>query len=126
MAAINQNFTVWAGDTVSLRFPIYNKDGIPAPYTAPVGYFAADANAAGLTGDTPILAKHSPASGATIAQETVDGVDGVWVLTVFLTEANTQVIESGVHYYEVRILDGVSVMTVATGTITIRPTIIRE
>lgn len=125
MSAINQNATIWAGDTVILRWPVYTPDGLAANFESPQGEFALGAAATPADGETPLITKSSPGAGGLIDQQTVNGVSGVWVFTASLLEADTQGITPVDHYYEVRIIDGDTVLTVATGVLTIKTTIIR-
>lgn len=121
-AATDQNAVCHAGDVFSLRFPILNPDGTAAAFTDPEGVYAIGSRPKPIDGETPLILKTTtPAAGARILQES-----GTWVLYVDFAEADTQDIAPGVRYHEARIVDVSNIFTVATGTVTVYPTIIRE
>jgi len=121
MVVANQTQTVSAGDVFSLQFPILNTNGTPAVYTSPVAEFSLSFDAYPLNGATPLLLKSSSGSSATLNQQIINGAL-TWVFTVNFTRADTLYITSGKHYFEVYVIGD---ETVATGILTINPTITR-
>ena len=122
----NPPLPVSAGNVFSLFFPLLNPDGTPATYTAPVAYFSLAATSYPVEGSTPALSKNSlPLGGVRIFQTMIKSVN-TWVVYVDFVETDTENQPPGSHYYQLRIVDGSDVGTVATGNLVILATITRE
>ncbi|WP_036282572.1 hypothetical protein [Methylocystis sp. ATCC 49242] len=111
----SQNVSFYAGDRVTLRFPLADATALaPAALTSPVGHF----RMAGTLAGVPVLSKSSPASGASVLQENIGDVSW-WVLYVYFEEEDTKTIP-GRYFYQIRVVPTEGPSVVAAGMINIK------
>jgi hypothetical protein len=113
----NQDVSIYAGDTRSLRFPIEGETaGEPATLSAPNGTWKTSTGLSEAERSNPILEKDP-----TLTQETI-GADQWWVAYVDLAEADT-IDAPGVYYHQLRIIDGTGKIVTASGKFVVKPLI---
>ena len=110
---------VTQGDVFSLRFPLLDQNGAPATYVGtPSIKFDLSGYSIFRPGDIPVLTKSSPSSGCRAVQESTTWV--AYVDFASVDTLNNASVLAGRHYYEVK----ANANTVASGVLTIRPTLI--
>lgn len=122
-AALNNRVKFTEGDVFSLRFPIIDAaTKAPAGFTAPVVTFLMATGETFVSAAALFLTKTSPLGGARIVQENIDGLS-TWVAYVDFIESDTKGVAgaTGLHGYQVRVVDGARKATIATGVISIAP-----
>jgi hypothetical protein len=120
-AKTGQDASIYAGDVVSLRFPIEDENGAAAALTAPVGYWKTSTGLSDAERATPVISKFSPSNGVRLVEETISSVDW-WVAYVDLDEDDTAD-SPGVYQHQLRIVDGATELVVAVGKIVVKPLI---
>lgn len=123
---MNKNFKVKQGNTFLFEVPVLNKDGTSATLAAPIGFVGVSGLDFALEDDDPVLTKTNANGAVTFVKTTYNGEPDTWVMSVQFTEADTQALTAGSHYYEARMVDGNNVQTICDGIMTIEPTIVRE
>lgn len=109
MARVNQNATIWAGDTVNLDVAVTNSAGA----------------AKDITGATIAYVLFNEPAGATVLTKTTaddiaitPGTGGLFTIT--LEPADTESVAPGAYYHEAEVTDiSGNVATVLTGKVTI-------
>jgi hypothetical protein len=129
MAAANNPLKrVAQGDVFNLRFRLFNKDGTgPASYSNPVAYFALGDKQDIEAGEAADYTNDSSAGTVLVQQEEISNVNWWVVYVPFVSEDTLEgSVQAGVHYYELKIIDGYAAQTVAKGLLDIDETIIRS
>jgi hypothetical protein len=112
-AAENQNVSIYAGDKVSLRFPVSNGAGSPAILSAPTGVWSVAQGIKSEVEAAPVLTKT-----VRFVIETISAV--AWkVAYVDLLEADTLNIP-GTYQHQLRISDNATPIVAASGKFTVK------
>lgn len=115
MPALNQNIAIWAGDGVELTFELLESDGVtPLDITGSTVRWAL---ASVYDIETALITKSSANPGEITI---ISGEGGV--VSIFIDPDDTDMLGGEPYYHEVEVIDSVSAVTVAIGSVTINKT----